>query len=602
MKYTCEPSIASNLMCIVYHDEKLSRHYIRQLKLTLQQIFEYTRTFIDTFSLADYLNRTFIVNKLVIIVSGDEAKFLCETIEHDKELLKDPLVYELQFDKKPLKSQLLGDRKFQCVDGLFQKIDNDITKFVTIESRCDSTDDDSNELDLQQEIFPFGIYDSFRKQQSFCYLSREELKFNLFQSFIEVLLRINIDEKKALEQMWTSCREAAVHQNDYKCIQQIDKWNQEYNSAAPVKLYTQSSSFFRMINKAFRLEDIETIFDFQPFILHMHQQLNTLRTKQRRKIHSPENVLLRGKKLSKSVLQQLEDNKNKLISMNGFLSTTKGNDEANIFAGTGTSTQDYLPVVFEMHIDETIDTIRPYADISSVSTIEDEQEVLFFMGFVWRIEAVDEGSNNEWRVTLKLSTDVDSDLTRRFDELNDTCTFFTLGKILYELGEYKNAISFYQRMLSSSTDSLTEKTRANIHLHIAISAFEDGSFSQALEHLQKAERILPESVPLDELRPFLAEDASPSLMCILMNKGLVYQKQRNPRLAEKSFNEALEKHGSDKDKALVYYNIGVFQFGQGKYENARNHFNNALRLTTCQVLKIDINQRLQTLNQILSVH
>ncbi|CAF0842742.1 unnamed protein product [Adineta steineri] len=402
--------------------------------------------------------------------------------------------------------------------------------------------------------------------------------------------------------MWTSCREAAVYQNDYKCVQEIDKLKQEYDSTAPIKLYTKSSSFFRIINKAFRFEDVEKIFDFQPFIFHMHQQLNTLRTEQRRAIHSPENILRRGKILSKNVLQQLEDNKNKLISMHGFLSTTKSNDVANIFADTGTNKQDYTSVVFEMHIDETIDTKRPYADISNVSTIPDEQEVLFFMGFVWRIEAVDEGSNNEWRVKLQLSNDMDSDLTRRFDELNDECTFFKLGKILYELGEYKNAISFYERMLNSTTELLTEKTRANIHLHIAISAFEDGSHSQALEHLQKAERLIPESVPSNEVRPFLAEDTSPSLMCILMNKGLVYQKQRNPRLAEKSFNEALEKHGSDKDKALVYYNIGVFQFGQGKYENARNHFDDALRFTTCQVLKNDVNQRLQTLEKILFAH
>ncbi|CAF4103995.1 unnamed protein product [Adineta steineri] len=601
MKYTSQPSNAPNLMCIVYHDGKLSRHYRRQLKLSLQQKFEYTRTFIDIFSLADYLNRTFIVNKLVVIVSGDEAKFLCENIEHEKEFLKDPLVYELQFDKKPLKSQLLGDRKFQSVDGLFQKIDNDITKFVTVESQCDYTDDDNNELDLQQEIFSFGIYDSFRKQQSFCYLSREELKFNLFQSFIEVLLKINIDKEEALKQMWTSCREAALYQNDSGCVKEIDNLKQEYDSATPVKLYTKSSSFFRMINKAFRFEDIEKIFDFQPYIAHIHQQLTNLRTEQRSHINFPQNVLYRGKKLPPSVLQQLKDNEDKFISMNGFLSTTTSTKVADMFAGTDTNREGYQSAVFELHIDETMDTKRPYADISNVSTISHEQEVLFFMGFVWRIEAVYEGFNKEWRVKLRLSTDMDSDLTKRFDELNDKCTFFELGRILYELGEYKNAITFYQRMLDPST-KLTDKTRADVHLHIAISAFEDGSYSQALEQLKEAECLIPESVPSDELRPFLAEDTSPSLMCILMNKALVYQKQRNTKLAEQSFNEALEKHGSDKDKALVHYNIGMFQFGRGKYENARNHFDDAFRLTACQVLKTDIDRRLQTLNQISPVH
>jgi hypothetical protein len=104
----------------------------------------------------------------------------------------------------------------------------------------------------------------------------------------------------------------------------------------------------------------------------MHQRLNTLHNEQRSETNCLQNVFSRGKKLSTSVLQQLEDNKKKLISMNGFLSTTKTDNVANMFAGTETNIEGYQSVSFEMYIDGTINTQRPYADITEESEIPDE--------------------------------------------------------------------------------------------------------------------------------------------------------------------------------------------------------------------------------------
>ncbi|CAF3492763.1 unnamed protein product [Rotaria sp. Silwood1] len=337
----------------------------------------------------------------------------------------------------------------------------------------------------------------------------------------------------------------------------------------------------------------------------MHQQLNNLRNEQRSKTNCSKNILRRGKKLPTSVLQQLEDNKNKFISMNGFLSTTKSNDVAKMFAGVETNRAGYQSVLFEMHIDGAINTKRPYADISRESAIPDEEEVLFFMGFVWRIEAVDKLFDNTWKVKLQLSTDINSNLTRSFNELSDKCTYFTLGRILHELGEYKNAISFYDRMLNITSELSERKTCADIHFHIAISAFEDGSYTQALDNLKKAELLIEELVQSGngesvELRPILAEDVHLSPMCIMMNKGLVYRKKRDYKNAKHSFSEALKKQGSKNDKARVHYNLGVLQFELRIYDEARNNYLKALELAENQALTSDINQRLETLNQILS--
>jgi tetratricopeptide (TPR) repeat protein len=594
MVHISQSPVGHDLMCIVYHDDKSPVYHYRQLKLHLQQKFDYIRIFTDLQNLSDYFLHTFIVNNLIIIVSGNEAQFVCETIENEKESLHYPLLYELQFDKKPLKSELSNDRRFQSIDGLIKKIDDDIKDYAFT---------DKDELDSQPEVFLFGIHDIFRKQESFCYLNREELKFKLFQSFIEVLLGIENDENDALEQMWTTCREKLASQGDYTHLKKVDEFERDYDSIDPIQLYTKSSFFFRIVNEVLRCEDFERIFDFQPFIARIHQRLNDLCTEQRPTIHCLRNLLYRGKKLPKSVIQQLEDSKDKFISINGFLSTTKNNDVAKIFAGIEGDRPGYQSVVFEMDIDGKIDTKRPYADISEVGQMQDEEEVLFFMGFVWRIQAVDRLPDNSWKIILKLSNDINSEFTRSFNQLDKKCTFFQLGKILHELGEYKNAINFYERMLKLPTELLDKRTCADIHFHIAISALDDGSCPQALHHLEQAERFIkelnqPNNSELDKLRPFLAEDASISLMSILMNKGLVYQKKKDSKHAEQSFNEALKQHGSPKEKAYVHYNFGQFLVSKRRYSEARNNYLQAFQLAKDQNLKDNINQILRNIDQI----
>jgi tetratricopeptide (TPR) repeat protein len=200
---------------------------------------------------------------------------------------------------------------------------------------------------------------------------------------------------------------------------------------------------------------------------------------------------------------------------------------------------------------------------------------------------------------------MDADLTKRFKELNNKCTFFTLGKILHELGEYKNAIIFYERMLDLTSELPEKKIRADIHFHIAISAFEDGSFTQALDHLKKAERLINELLQFSDeesvaFLPVLATDVPLSLIRILMNKGLIYQKKKDYKNAEISFHEALKKHGTKNEEAWVHFHLGVLHFCQRNYEKAHNNYCQALKWAEDPLLKTEINQRLKILDQMSS--
>ncbi|CAM4970562.1 unnamed protein product [Rotaria socialis] len=596
-------SIGHNLMCIFYHDPKLPAHYQRLMKLRLDETFYYTCTFTDPRNLTAYVRHRFIVNRLVLIISGEKAQFLCDIMGKSKRIPHNSFLYEFQFDKNKLKSELSADKKFHSIDELFKKITDDVKQFTNKENQYPQMVVDNDETILQQSTLSFGIHEKPKNQQSFSYLSTQALKFILFQSFIEVLLGIPID-KDAIRHMWVRCRGDTANQDNDNYLKQVDEFEDTYSSTDAIRFYSKDSFLFRSVNKALRCENIERIFTFHPFISHLHQQLLKLGSEQRCTGNCLQTVLHRGKKLPASVLQQLQDNTDHLISINSFLSTTKNDNVANMFADNVNMRSGYETVILEMHLDDTslekmMQMKRPCADITNQCENPDEEEVLFFMGFVWCIKSVNQAPENHWKVELELSTDMNVHMANNFNELKGECTYFTLGKILHELGEYTDAINFYERMLESASN-LSSKTRAEIHFHIGISAFANNLYKFAIDNLREAEQLMEKAArPSDGIsttfRPAYAEDNELTPMRILTNIGLVYQKMNNETNAYDSFDKALKRDGSTIDKAKLCYYIGVLQFECRKYEDARFYYHQAYDLAEDEELKIEINQRLDKL-------
>ena len=587
-----------NLMCIVYHDVDLPGYYQRQLKSRLKKTFYYLRTFHDVLSFATYIKNAFIVNNVVFICSGDMAEFLCDIIEKRKKDPKNPFLYELQFRNQELRSKLTPDRRFQCIDRLFEKIDNDIQKYVTDENNCDQKAfHDTDENCLHDSSISFGIHDCMKKQDSFSYLSDEQLRFFLFQSFVEVLLGIPICEED-VKSMWSSCRQnpcnTEIHFNE------IDDFELEYDSSKAIRFYTKDSFLFRRLNKAFRCEHIAEIFAFRALITHIHQQLCHLLSEQKTNYCCEPTVLHRGKQLSKAALQQLKDNQSKLISINGFLSTTKDSGVARTFADTLNTRMGYETVLFEMHLDQTKlnDTLtrkRPFADISKESYMKNENEVLFFLGFVWRIRSVESIGIDTWKIVLDSSTDVEANTE------SQQCSYFTIGKVLHELGEYKDAITFYTRMLESTSD-LSKKPHVDIYYHMAASAYMLNMYQYASDNLEKAERLIHEEAAKskgisDPFQLSIAEDNMISAMSLTTNKGLVYQKMNETSKARRIFIEACEKHGSTTDKAKLYYYLGALEFGCGEYDTSLDYYLKADSFAGDPKLKLEIKSKLDLTNR-----
>jgi hypothetical protein len=83
--------------------------------------------------------------------------------------------------------------------------------------------------------------------------------------------------------------------------------------------------------------------------------------------------------LSVKEIEQLRANVNKLITMNGFCSTSRNRAMAVKFAKN---------VLFDIEVDLKKHPGLVFADISSTSQFEEEEEVLFDVITVFRIEKV----------------------------------------------------------------------------------------------------------------------------------------------------------------------------------------------------------------------
>ncbi|CAF1493115.1 unnamed protein product [Rotaria magnacalcarata] len=84
-----------------------------------------------------------------------------------------------------------------------------------------------------------------------------------------------------------------------------------------------------------------------------------------------------------------------------------------MYAVNSNNELDKVSIVFEINVDQSIRNTAHFADIQSLSNIDDESEYLSTMESVFRIDSVKKSSTNGIRfVKLELTSDNDPDLVR----------------------------------------------------------------------------------------------------------------------------------------------------------------------------------------------
>ena len=160
-------------------------------------------------------------------------------------------------------------------------------------------------------------------------------------------------------------------------------------------------------------------------------------------------------------MQKLKENIGGLISINSFLSSTTDIDVAIVYAGDSNAHHQLASVLFQIIIDlNTVnaDDERSFANIQEHSYFKSEDEILFSMSTIFRIESIEMMPNSHvWKVKRAFVTEDNIHMKELDDYFNrpsgQNTTEGDLGKLLLLMGDYDRAIAYCKLLLAESHDS-----------------------------------------------------------------------------------------------------------------------------------------------------
>ncbi|CAF4848912.1 unnamed protein product [Rotaria sp. Silwood1] len=451
----------------------------------LRQIINDVRTFDNSDACEQYI-RKITQEKIVLIVSGGLGR---EIVPRLHDLPQFSACYVFCKDKKANEEWA---KKYNKINGVFVQRHHLITQI---------TEDHINRTKTEDGISVSVI--SSKSQN----LQARNASFMWFQLFIEVLLRMHhksSDRKELID----ICKKS--YGANHKQMKIIHEFEQTYDGEKAIWWYTHDSCFYRMMNKALRIQNYNTLFAFRFFITDIAKQIkyeyeNFIRTNVNRNIIR----VYRGQIISIDELELMKNNINEFLSMNSFLSTSRNRTTALEFTRVSRRRDNMRAILFEIDINPRLRT-KAFAAIDKISYYKHENEILIMLGALFRIENIFENEKEKlWIAHVSLASEDDYHLKEIFThmkgKIGDDTNLDSLGKLLLRMDENEQARKCYKRMLEE-----TQLAVGDAQLGLGWASLRCKNFDESLEHfeesLQIRQRILGENHPsVGESYSFLGE-------------------------------------------------------------------------------------------------
>ncbi len=396
------------------NSEKTDNEIYVGLKQDLENTFHSLRIFDKPFPCISYIHAT--PNSKILFISSLKYASNVMALMKDENLPQIHSMYLFcpnELEKDGWNSEDFKEFPIQgvfvCKEELMQKLKDDINTISTNNEISQTTMGLSSTNDIANEhitnaIPKISVFSSKSINNSIKNLDPNLIWYIRYQLLLEILLKLEKSKTEAKE-MIDKCKELC--ENDKFRIKQIEEFKEEFekdaeNACDPIYWYTKDSFIFHLLNRVCGSENVDDIYPFRWFIRNLHNEIVKIDVDRRRKIPRDQKTVFRGKFLAQSTFKKLEDNKNGLVVMNGFLSTTEHEVVAKGFA-SGVPNSDQKAVIFELNIDSDV-VNKPYAKIPSErhQKKSNEEEVLFSIGSVWQIINVKELEDNTKLVSLAL--------------------------------------------------------------------------------------------------------------------------------------------------------------------------------------------------------
>ncbi|CAF3769316.1 unnamed protein product [Adineta steineri] len=405
-------------------------------------------------------------------------------------------------------------------------------------------------------------------------LDQLDPSFMYTQIMKEILLTITFKQNH-IRDYFDYCRDAFAD-NKEEMIN-IERLESQYHKKTPVYWYTCQMFLYPMLNRALRLMNGDIITRMGFFISDLHRQIRQLHKKQYAGTTTANTfTVYRGQGLSPCDFEQMMKIKGGLISFNNFLSTSTARNISLDFAQDATTNPDQVGVLFIMKINPAQST-TPFASIAGISKFQGEEEVLFSMHSVFRIQDIKfmGGNHRLFEVHLTLTADNDPELSRLTDYIRKQSfpvseAWYRLGMVLRKMGQLDKAEDIYDILLRQIKD---DEDKAPIYHQLGTIKYDQGKYHEALRFYETSLAIYQK--PLSSNHSSLAASYN--------NIGLVHDSMGSYPKALSSHEKALEiKQKSfppnHRDLADSYNNIGTVHAKMGNYPKALSYHEKALEI------------------------
>jgi tetratricopeptide (TPR) repeat protein len=483
--------------------------------------------------------------KIFVIVSGIvEEKFVSSI--HDAKQLE--LIYVLSPDKEKYETWF---NQYPEIRGIY----------TTILSLCEQLGKDVKKIDrtlLGFELIERSLSNSTSKT------NQQDTLFMYDQLFRDIVLSVP-DEN--MQDMYEFCEKQ--YRRNFQEQSFLKTFKQNYSSHSPVWWYTRESFLYRMLNKALRTHQYDILYLLRVFIRHLHEQI----VEQQKKDNIDQKNLFRGQGMDKEDFDRLRMSEGGLLSISNFLSTSSDRKIGLQFAREALRDRKKVGILMEIRVDKN--TVVPVADIADLSVCKTEQEWLFSMGSVFRIGSLECLDDGIWVVPLTLTDDQDEQLNALREHFKksmaDRNTCLNFAHLMHQLAAWRKSEYFYRMALETET---TWQRRSALFNDLALIKGELGQYREALAYYQKSL----------ELKGTAGSDSTSDKASTYNNIASLYYKQKKMDQAMKYFQKAIEACDTQGDNdeelaAALHANIATILNYQGKYEEALERCEESLKIS-----------------------
>ena len=420
-----------------------------------------------------------------------------------------------------------------------------------------------------KQTFGFSLFEH-QKQKSTRDVSKDFGSFTCFQLLIDILKKIPQSEG-AKRDMLDKCREQ--YTSNALEMKKIEQFEQEYTKDKAIEWYTRDLFVYRLVNKALRTEDVELLYLFRFFIIDLCSQLEQ-EWKQAYSEKADVFNVYRGQRMSAEEFDQLNGSVGSLISTNGFFSTTRDIEVALEFLSP--SSDDQKTVLFEIKADYRLRTVI-FADIDEFSQMEGEQEVLFNLGSVFKINDVSFDSKfGCWKIQMTATDEGSGNIQdylnakrKQIDAIHSPTVLF--GRLLFlELGQINTAEKYFRMLL---------RTLPSEHEDFSSVCNNFGNIHYGKNQVNLAFKYF---VQANIFRRQRLHSQHPQIAGSLFNIGCVLHVKGRHQNASDCFQKALSimNHSYDEHhvKAIITNGIGLLYRDKKEYKTALKYFNRAIEI------------------------